>query len=82
MGPGGDPAACGHPLHLYAGADHAALVAIVDCAIKNKRHRFESRVGMRSTDRAVADVEMVIGESMMKGSLSTKSVGDRTCAAR
>lgn len=56
-----DPLASRHPLHL-ASLDHAAFVAIVDRAVKDERHGLESRVRVRLTRRAVADVEMVIGQ--------------------
>src|SRR5258708_23676706 len=54
-----DSASSRHPLRL-AGLYHAALVAIIDCAIKNERHRFESGVRVRFTHCAVADLETVI----------------------
>ena len=57
------------PLHLV-GLDHAAFIAIVDCAIKNERHRFESRVRVRPAHLAVANVEMGVpqhDERIVKG---------------
>ena len=59
------------PLHLV-GLDHAAFIAIVDCAINNERHRFESRVRVRPAHRAVANVEMCVpqhNERIVKGEI-------------
>src|ERR1017187_5206005 len=57
-----DSASGRHPLHL-AGLDHAAFIAIVDGAVEEESHRFESRVRVRLAHRAVADVEMVIHQN-------------------
>ena len=56
-----DPATRGHPLHL-ARLDFAALVAVVNGTVEEERHRFEPCMRVRPTHRAVADIEMVIGE--------------------
>ena len=56
-----DPAAGRHPLHLSR-LDHAAFIAIVDRSVEDERHGFEAGVRMRAAHRAVADVEMIIGE--------------------
>src|SRR5580700_5362730 len=54
-----DSASSRHPLHL-AGLDHTPFIAIIDGTVEEESHRFESRVRMRRSHRAVADVEMVI----------------------
>ena len=56
-----DAAAGGHPLDL-SGVDHAAHIAIVDRALEQQGDGFESGVRVRPTNRALADVQVVIGQ--------------------
>src|SRR5688572_13934538 len=59
--PVNDAATRRHPLHL-ACPDDAAFVTIVDDAVEDECDGLESRVRMRASYRAVADVETIVSE--------------------
>ena len=65
LSPGGhvlavnDPAPGGHPLH-FARVQFAAFVWIEDRSVEQQRHRLEPGMRVRTADRPIADIEVIV----------------------